>query len=302
MKLLLTGCFAYTEEQKKLLRELGYEVYYMQQEKEELVVPASEIDATVCNGLFLKHNIDLFTNLKFIQLTSAGFDRVPINEIKERGIELWNARGIYSIPIAEWVIFRVLEHYKRSCFFKQEQALRKWTKQRELREVVNTYVAIVGAGSVGQEVSKRFQAFGAHTIGFDIHTNEVPYFNEMALTSSLLERVNMFDVVVLTAPLLPSTYRLISREVLMNMKKNAILVNVARGGLVDEQALCEVLSKRNDLFAALDVFESEPLSEDSQLWGLENVAVSPHNAFVSNSNNYRMFNVIYRNLKNFINR
>ena len=84
------------------------------------------------------------------------------------------------------------------------------------------------------------------------------------------------------------------------MKENAVLVNIARGGLIDEQAMCEVLTERKDLFVALDVFEAEPLAEGSSLWKLENVAVSPHNSFVSDGNNGRMFNVMHTNLKNFI--
>ena len=161
-------------------------------------------------------------------------------------------------------------------------------------------VAVVGAGNVGQEVARRFQAFGAETTGFDIHENETPYFDQMFLTATLKERVGYFDVLVVTAPLLPSTKGLISREVLMAMKDCAVLVNIARGGLIDEQAMCEVLKERKDLFAALDVFEHEPLQEDSPLWKLENVAISPHNSFVSDGNNARMFDVMYSNLKSFV--
>ena len=110
MNLLLTGCFKYSEEQMQALRSLGYTIYFMQQEKKDLPLEASEVDATVCNGLFLSHDIAKFARLKFIQLTSAGFDRVPVEKIKERGIELYNARGVYSTPMAEWAIFRVLVH------------------------------------------------------------------------------------------------------------------------------------------------------------------------------------------------
>ena len=88
----------------------------------------------------------------------------------------------------------------------------------------------------------------------------------------------------------------------MAMKQNATLVNIARGGLIDEQAMCEVLVERIDLFVALDVFETEPLAEDSPLWKLENVAISPHNSFASDGNNVRMFEVMFQNLKNFINK
>ncbi len=300
MNLLLTGCFKYSAEQMEALHSLGYNIYFMPQEKEELPLNAAKVDAIVCNGLFLSHDIDVFSQLKLIQLTSAGFDRVPVEKIKERGMELYNARGVYSTPMAEWTIFRVLEHYKQGEFFRKEQEARRWTKHRGLREVAGIHVAIVGAGNVGQEVAKRFQAFGAQTTGFDIHTNATMGFDHMVLTEKLRERVCEYDVVVVTAPLLPSTRGLISREVLMAMKENAILVNIARGGLIDEYAMYEVLSRRKDLYAALDVFETEPLAKENPLWKLENVALSPHNSFVSDGNNARMFAVMYNNLKNFI--
>ena len=301
MNLLLTGCFAYTEEQFQKLKCLGYVVYFMQQESEALPLPASEVDAVVCNGLFLYHDIEDFTRLRFIQLTSAGFDRVPVEKIHKKDIVLMNARGVYNIPMAEWAVFRVLEHYKQGYFFQREQESGHWTKHRGLKELHGKKVAVVGAGNVGQEVAKLFKAFGMNTCGFDIHTNVTPYFDNMAMTNSLQERIMEFDVVVVTAPLLPSTYHFISEDILNSMKENATLVNIARGSLIDEEALCRVLKKREDLFAALDVFEVEPLNSDSPLWKLRNVALSPHNSFVSDKNNDRMFVVIYENLKKLIN-
>lgn len=248
----------------------------------------------------MHHDIDTFSNLKFIQLTSAGFDRVPVDKIKSREIKLFNARGVYSTPMAEWALFRVLEYYKRGWFFGQEQKSGRWTKHRELKEIFGTKVAVIGAGNVGQEVAKRFHAFGAETVGFDIHTNETFGFDYMALIETLKESAEEFDVIVVTAPLLPSTKGLVSCEVLQAMKKGAVLVNIARGGLIDEPAMCKILKERRDLFAALDVFETEPLPQHSPLWKLQNVAISPHNSFVGDGNNRRMFDLMYNNLKAFI--
>ena len=301
MNLLLTGCFKYSEGQITALDSLGFTIYYMQQEKDLLPLAAAEVDATVCNGLFLSHKIEEFSQLKFIQLTSAGFDRVPVEFIKAKGIVLHNARGVYSTPMAEWAVFRVLEHYKQCWFFKNEQEQHQWIKHRGLRELSGSQVAVVGAGNVGQEVAKRFGALGCHVTGFDIHTNDTPFFDEMVLTTSLLEHIGTYDVVVITAPLLPSTRGIISYDVMKGMKENATLVNIARGGLIDQEALVAIFRERKDLFAALDVFETEPLEKDSPLWKMDNVAVSPHNSFVSDRNNGRMFEVIYNNLKTFIN-
>ena len=84
------------------------------------------------------------------------------------------------------------------------------------------------------------------------------------------------------------------------MKENATLVNIARGGLIDQEALVTVFTERKDLFAALDVFGSEPMDGESPLWKMDNVAVSPHNSFVSDRNNKRMFDLIYQHLTDFI--
>lgn len=300
MNLLLTGCFNYSDDQIRVLESLGYTIFFQQQESDIISFPVADIHAVVCNGIFLSHAIEDFRSLRFIQLTSAGFDRVPMDKIEGRDIKICNARGVYSVPMAEWAIFRVLEHYKKGWLFHKEQLSAQWTKYRGLREILGKKVAVLGAGNIGQEVAKRFQAFGAETTGFDIHTNPTMGFDSMALTETLKESVEQFDILILTAPLLPSTRGVISREVLLEMKDNAVLVNIARGGLIDEEALSEVLSERKDLFAALDVFETEPLVADSSLWTLDNIAISPHNSFVGDGNNERMFRVIYDNLKSFI--
>ena len=172
MNLLLTGCFNYSNEQISVLQSLGCKIHFMQHENGVLPVTPSEVDAVVCNGLFLSHDIDQFSGLKYIQLTSAGFDRVPMEKVSQRGIKIHNARGVYSIPMAEWALFRVLEYYKQGVFFRKEQDGLRWTKHRGLREISGTKLAVVGAGNVGQEVAKRFQSLGVETTGFDIHANE----------------------------------------------------------------------------------------------------------------------------------
>lgn len=301
MNLLLTGCFKYNEEQLNAIKSLGYRVYYMESEKyDELPIPAEDIDATICNYLFTVKDFKSFTNIKLIQLVSAGLDRVPLDEIKARGCKLYNARGVYSTPMAEWALFRVLEKYKQGWFFKNEQEKKSWTKNRDVKEVFGIKVAIIGVGNIGGEVAKRFKALGALVDGYDIHTNYSPGIDNMLLIDTLKQNVNRYDVIILTAPLLPSTRGLISRDILMGLRDSAILINISRGGLIDEQALVDVLTERQDIFAALDVFDKEPLETESPLWSLPNVAISPHNSFVSNGNNERMFNVMYSNLKDFI--
>lgn len=300
MRILLTGAFNYLQEQIEAIESLGIKVFFLQQEIDKLPTPASEIEAVVCNGLFLYHQLEDFSSLKYIQLTSAGFDRVPLKEIQEKGIVINNARGVYSIPMAEWALGRILEHYKHLKEFNRNQQNGAWVKDRGLREIKGTKTAIVGAGSIGQEVAKRLNAFGSSIIGYDVFLGDRPYLDSVHHVDAFLSEVNEYDIVVLTAPLTDETRHMVSKPILEAMRQEAMLVNIARGGLIDTNALIEVLMKRTDLYVALDVFEEEPLGLDSLLWSLPNVAVSPHNSFVSNGNNERMFSLIYNNLKAYL--
>lgn len=300
MRILLTGAFNYLQEQLQTINDLGVEVSFLQQEKDSLPVPASSIDAVVCNGLFLYHQLDEFSSLKYIQLTSAGFDRVPLDAIKEKGIIINNARGVYSIPMAEWALGRILEHYKHFGSFNLAQQNKEWNKDRGVKEINGTKAAIIGAGNIGQEVAKRLSIFGSTVTGYDVFLGDRPYFVDVHHVSALPSEIHNFDIVVLTAPLTDETRHMISRSILESMKQDAILVNIARGGLINTEAMIDVLKERPDLFAALDVFEEEPLNPGSLLWSLPNVVVSPHNSFVSNGNNDRMFSVIYNNLKQYL--
>ena len=116
-KLLLTGAFKYSREQLSNLEYLGYEIVFVQDERKTLNIDVSDINAVVCNSLFLYNDIKEFKKLRIIQLTSAGLDRVPLDYINEKGVQLFNARGVYSIPMAEWAILKTLEIYKKSRVF-----------------------------------------------------------------------------------------------------------------------------------------------------------------------------------------
>ena len=108
----------FNNEQLHQIKNLGYEVSLWENELEPLPGKLLASEIVVCNGLFLYNDISEFTNLKMVQLTSAGLDRVPLNEIRKRGITLTNARGVYSVPMAEWVILKILEIYKHTRSFE----------------------------------------------------------------------------------------------------------------------------------------------------------------------------------------
>lgn len=298
--ILLTGSFPYTPEHIKQIEKLCLKTIYLQNEADDLPNGASDVEMVVCNGLFLYHPIECFTNLKCIQLTSAGLDRVPLNVIKEKGIRLYNARGVYSIPMAEWAVLKALEFYKAAGEFAEKQKAHKWEKRRDLQEINGKTVGVIGAGNVGNEVAKRFQAFGAACIGYDVFLSESLYFEKIVPIEKFTDQVDELDIIVLTAPHTPETHHLINSSILTRLKPGAVLINIARGGLVNEQDLVNTLRERNDIFVSLDVFETEPLVNENPLWVFENVSVSPHNSFVSTQNNVRLFNLIINNIKDYL--
>ncbi|MCD8369841.1 MAG: hydroxyacid dehydrogenase [Clostridiales bacterium] len=296
MHLLVTGAFAWTDEELNKLRKFGHEVMFMQQEKDALPCDPEWVEGVIGNGLFLTHPIESFENLRYIQLTSAGFDRVPMDYVKNHSIQIYNARGVYSIPMAEFAICGVLELYKQGKFFLENQKKHKWEKHRGTQELYGKIVCIVGCGSVGAECAKRFKAFGCHILGVDIKPYGSEWFEKMVSLTEFNMMLEVSDVVVMTLPLTEETKGLMDSRRFGKMKNGAVLVNIARGAVVKTDALIDALDNKLQ-GAVLDVFEEEPLGTDSPLWNMENVIITPHNSFIGDGNHERMLNVIYRNLE-----
>ena len=296
MKLLLTGAFKYTNEQIEYLKSLVNEVVFVQDEREKIGFDVSDIEGVICNGLFLYNKIEQFKSLKYIQLTSAGFDRVPLDYINDHKIKIYNARGVYSVPMAEFALTGILQLFKQSRFFYENQKQHMWEKSRTLGELSGKTAVIVGAGNIATEVAKRLDAFDMTVIGVDVCNNEKLYFYEVELLSELDEYLKIADVVVLTLPLMDSTRGMFDKTKFELMKENSIFVNLARGPLVVENDLIDSLEQKLIGGAVLDVFDVEPLEKNSPLWDMENVILTPHNSFVGENNNKRMFKVIVENL------
>jgi phosphoglycerate dehydrogenase-like enzyme len=304
MNLLLTGAYSWTPEHLDRIKKVGYHVTFLQDERGQLNDDPEMFDAVVCNGLFQYHDITLFKNLKFIQLTSAGTDRVSLDHIINNGIKLYTARDVYSIPMSEWVVGKILEIYKSATDFYQAQQARKWEKNRNLIELGGKTAAIVGFGSVGTEVAKRLVAFGVSIIAVDVEQprwGKVEWFKHYVPVSNISLALEQADMIILTLPLNNDTRQLINHEMLTVMKADSILVNVSRGEIVDETALISHLESGKFRGVALDVFEQEPLSANSPLWKFRNVLITPHNAFISDNIHKRFLNLVIKNLCEYYN-
>jgi phosphoglycerate dehydrogenase-like enzyme len=190
----------------------------------------------------------------------------------------------------------VLQLYKQSRFFTKNQKTHSWNKHRGLLELMGKQVTILGCGNIGQECAKRFAAFGCRLVGLDVFEADLPNFDRVCHISQLEQVLPQSDVVVLTLPLTEQTRHIMDSRKFDLMKKGAILVNIARGGVVDTQSLIAALQSHLG-GAVLDVFEEEPLNENSPLWDMENVLLTPHNSFVGDNNSERLSAVIMENLQ-----
>lgn len=297
MNLLLTGAWAEAQAHIHELEARGHKVVFLPQEKDPLPCDPAWVEGVVCNGLFLYHSIDELPNLRFIQLTSAGLDRAPLEKIRARSIRLYNARGVYSAPMAEFALAGVLALCKRFPFFLNRQKTGTWEKRRDLWELGGRKVTVLGCGSVGTACAKRFSALDCAVTGVDLFPREDPAYAAVLPLEALDGLLPETDVLILTLPLTPETRGILDARRFALLKEGAILVNIARGAVVDEAALICALEDGSLGGAVLDVFETEPLPADSPLWTLENVLLTPHNSFVGNGNGPRLSRLILENLR-----
>ena len=192
---------------------------------------------------------------------------------------------------------RILELYKNAGRIYANQSTHRWEKDRSWQELSGKTACIVGYGAYGEETAKRLKAFGVQVIVVNRTVRESPWTDAFYPLDQLEEGLAQADLVVLAIALTDETRYLINRSRLNRMKPGAILINAARGGLVDEDALVEALTSGHLAGAALDVFETEPLGEDNPLWNLPTVLLTPHNSFLGDGNHKRLCQVVVQNIK-----
>ena len=299
MRVLITGALPPDRIAMSELEGLGHRIYYMENERGPVPEGAHLADVIICNGLFLHQDWHSFPNLGLVQLTSSGLDRVPVADLEERGIRVFNAKGVYAIPISEWILMVILQFCKESRFFEENQRHHQWVKHRGLTELSGKTACIIGLGEIGIETAKRLRAFGVRIVGVRSSAQPSEYADLITTPSDLIETLPQADFVVVSVPLTPNTKGMIGAAEFASMKEGAIFVNVSRGAVVDEVALLAALQADRLGGAALDVFQEEPLPADNPLWANERAVVSPHNSFVSNENAARMWRRAIENLQQY---
>lgn len=261
-----------------------------------------DAEVLICNPSFItEEHLNLLPKLRWIHLLMSGYNSVDLAMLKNRNIVLTNSKDVFHLQIAEDVLAKILYFNRDLGRFHEQQKKHIWQLIPDQFEIYQSTVGIIGAGSIGQEIAKRFKAFECHLLGYRKSKGLVPTFDEMFQDEEGLKSlVTRSDYLIVAIPLSKETYHLINQEVLALMKPTALFVNVARGEVVDQEALVEVLKNKRIRGAGLDVTTPEPLPIGHPLWDLENVLITSHNASSSQLMYRRITDLIISNLKKYL--
>jgi phosphoglycerate dehydrogenase-like enzyme len=252
-------------------------------------IPASVLD----------HIVSRSPNLRWIHSASAGVDRVTTPAVRQRGLTVTNARGVFSRPIAEYVVMMALAISRRLPQLLELQRERTWQPLRG-RELSELTVGIIGYGDIGREVARLLGPFGCRILASRRHPDrgagDGPRVELYGL-DQLDEVLRQSDIVVVAAPLTDETAGLIGAEQLGEMREDAWLINIARGRLIDELALRRALESGWIGGAVLDVFSEEPLSPESPLYRTPNLIITPHTSWASDRVVQRTVDLFVDNLR-----
>ncbi|HJP41158.1 MAG TPA: D-2-hydroxyacid dehydrogenase [Dehalococcoidia bacterium] len=240
------------------------------------------------------------TSLKWVHLSNAGVDNPVFGRLLNKGIRLTTSAGATAVPIAQTAIAGMLMLARGFPAWTEAQRSRKWQEHPDkvIPEDLNGQtMVVVGLGSIGSEIARLATAIGLSATGIrrsPRHAQDP--VDKVFPPSSLHGLLPGADWLALACPLTDETRRLVDESALMALKPGARILNIARGEVIDEQALVAALRSGHVSGAYLDVFETEPLPEESPLWTMPNVVITPHNSSVSRGNEARVSSFFLRNL------
>ena len=284
---------------EKPFLEKGVEFVHYDRSLDENVL-LSELDgadaAIIANMPFPSSVIAKSGSLKFIDVAFTGTDHVGLDAAKKKGIAVSNASGYSNEAVSELVLGMVLSFMRNIS--KVEERCRNGKDKTGLvgNEVKGKTVGIVGLGKIGRRTAEIFSCLGAKILACSRsrHSDAPSYVSEVEMDELLASS----DIIILHCPLTPETRGLIGEKELERMKSSAILVNVARGPVVDEKALCEALEKGEIRGALVDVFDKEPpLSLDTPLLSAPNTLLTPHVAFATKESMSLRAQIVFENLR-----
>ena len=258
-----------------------------------------EIGVGTNSGPRVQPFLDAAPRLRWYHSAGAGVERlVVLPQFRERGIVLTNNSGSMDLPIAEHVIGVVVSAAKRLYLYRDQQARGEW-KEHHQDEIRGQTLLVYGLGSIGGQVARLASAIGLRVIGVRRATTPVPGVERLFTPEQLGDAAAEADYLVVCTPLTPMTEGSISRDVLARMKKTAWVVNIARGPIIQKDALTEALRAGTIGGAALDALWTEPFPADDPLWKMPNVIITPHSSNSSPRVRERSVALFHENLRRY---
>lgn len=244
------------------------------------------------DGGALARTVAANPRLRWVMTTAAGggstVKEADLSRDDLDRIVFTTSAGVHGGTLAEFAVFAVLAGAKGLPRLLVDQRSRTWPDRWEMRQLDEMTVLVVGLGGIGAECARRFHSLGARVWGTTRSGDPVDGVDRLIPLDRLVDAVGEVDAIVVTLPGTEQTQHLIGEEVLATVKPGAILTNVGRGTVVDESALLSALDDGRVAFAALDIFENEPLDAASRLWDHPNVLVSPHTAALNSNEEERI--------------
>jgi phosphoglycerate dehydrogenase-like enzyme len=236
-------------------------------------------------------------SLKWVQSAAAGYDNPLFSQLVSKGVVLTTSHG-QAVGMADYVLAGVLDHFQRGPERRAAQAEQIWWRE-SFREISGSQWLIVGFGAIGQGVAQRARAFGAGIVGVRRDPAPHPLADRIVSLDAIHDELPAADVVVLGIPLSAATRHLADAAFFAAMKPGSVLVNVGRGALVDEAALLAALDQGVPEHAVLDVFETEPLPEESPFWAHPRVSLTGHASGITDGQHLRNEALFLDNLGRF---
>lgn len=290
--------YPFTDEQVQKIEDLGVEIIDGRDASSRSMREQAEGLITI--PIFDQFPMEEWKNLRYIQSLRAGVNGFPLKEIEKRNITLTNAKHIYSRPIAEWVVMRILEANKKAKYHFQLEEKRKWELDLSFPEITGKKIGFLGTGSIAQETAKLLQVFDAHITGYNTDGRAIDYFDICYPLRQIEETVSALDVLVLAAPETAELMDFVDGEFLSHLHEEILLINIGRGTIIDEVALEQFLNENKNALAILDVFKTEPLPDEHPFWTMENVWVSPHVSASSSFIDERLIALTEKNLEAYL--
>ncbi|TKD68362.1 D-2-hydroxyacid dehydrogenase [Pseudalkalibacillus hwajinpoensis] len=290
-----------SEIREQLKEEYPEVTFQFEQSMKEAEPFLSEAEILLTYGEDLSSDhIEKATRLKWIMVLSAGLERMPLRKIKERGILITNARGIHSIPMAEYTISVMLQVAREAKQVIANESEKVWKKNVPMKEITGSTIGVVGTGAIGCEIGRLAHAFRMKTLGVNRTGHDADHFDEIYKNEDILSMLPKCDYVVGVLPSTTDTRHYFRKSHFEKMKKSAVFINIGRGDTVNERELLDSLNAGEVKHAVLDVFENEPLDPSHPFWEMDTVTVTPHHSAISDNYQPRAIEIFKYNLRKYL--